>query len=62
MGMLRTMGAKSDLSNLQLFALRVAGGLMRDQLVVAQHVQQGCLSGIVEAQEQNPRFFVVKPQ
>ncbi len=56
------MGAKADLANLQLLALRVTRRLVRDELVVAKHVQQRRLAGIVEAEKENPSLLVVEAE
>ena len=56
------MGAKADLANLQLLALRVARRLVRDELIVAKHVQQRRLAGIVEAEKENASLLVVEAE
>lgn len=58
----RTMGAKADLANLQLLALRVARRLVRDEFVIAEHVQQRRLAGIVEAEKENASLLVVEAE
>ena len=56
------MGAKADLANLQLLALRVARRLVRDEFVIAKHVQQRRLAGIVEAEKENASLLVVEAE
>jgi hypothetical protein len=57
-----TMGAKSNLSDLQLLALWIPRRLVLVQFVVAQHVQQRRLPRIVESKEENARFLIVQSQ
>lgn len=57
-----TVSAEADLTDLQLLALRVPRGLVRDELVITQHVQQSGLAGIVQTQEQDASLLVIQAQ
>jgi hypothetical protein len=55
-------GFEVDPCQLQLFRGRILRGLVLHHAVVLEHVHQGGLASVVQAQEQDLSVFVVKPQ
>merc|ERR1740130_321027 len=56
----QVVSAEADVLNHELLSVRVQGRLQLRHPVVLQHVQQGSLASIVEAQEQDLRVLVVQ--
>jgi len=52
----------AEVTDFELFHVRVVGGLMGGKLGVLEHVQHGCLAGVVEAEEQDLGILGPQPE